>query len=97
MIAVDVSPDVVESINAGRSHVADEPGLIEAGQVTRVMSSERSDPDHADRQPRDHAGTPRSDDSTKARNRSTSGEFGRSLRARSSACERLSSELKNSR
>jgi len=29
VIAVDIDPTVVESINAGRSHVGDEPGLAE--------------------------------------------------------------------
>ena len=47
VIAVDVSPDVVESINAGRSHVADEPGLPElvaaghaAGRLTATLDAE---------------------------------------------------------
>ena len=75
----------------------DELGFLQQGQVPRVVPAERADADHAERQPRAHAGTPRSEDSTNARNRSTSGEAGRSLRARSSAWERLSSELKNSR
>ena len=41
--------------------------------------------------------TPRSLDSTNARNRSTSGNAGRSVRARSSACDRFRSELKKRR
>ena len=72
-------------------------GHLEHRHVTGVVPAARPDADHADRQARAHAGTPRSEDSTNARNRSTSGEAGRSLRARSSAWERLSSELKNSR
>ena len=75
----------------------DQLGVLEHRQVTGMVPAERPDADHADRQARGHAGTPRSEDSTNARNRSTSGEAGRSLRARSSAWERLSSELKNSR
>ena len=75
----------------------DQPGAVERGEVTRMMPAEGADSDHPDRQRRTHAGTPRSDDSTKSTNRSTSGSGGRSARARSSACDRLRSELKNSR
>jgi nucleotide sugar dehydrogenase len=39
MIAVDVNPEVVASINAGRSHVGDEPGLAEL--VGRVHAEGR--------------------------------------------------------
>jgi nucleotide sugar dehydrogenase len=39
VIAVDVNPEVVESINAGRSHVGDEPGLAEL--VGRVHAEGR--------------------------------------------------------
>ena len=62
-----------------------------------VVLPQRAHPDDADRQPGRHAGTPRSLDSTKARKRSTSGNAGRSVRARSSACDRFRSELKKSR
>ncbi len=76
---------------------ADELGFVERRQVAGMVPAQRADSHDADRQAAAHAGTPRSDDSTNARKRSTSGEAGRSLRARSSAWERLSSELKNSR
>ena len=39
VVAVDIKPDVVEAINAGRSHVAEEPGLAEI--VARVHGEGR--------------------------------------------------------
>ncbi len=39
VIAVDVNPEVVATINAGRSHVGDEPGLAEL--VSRVHADGR--------------------------------------------------------
>ena len=71
--------------------------LVQPGQVPGMMLAQRSYADDANWKSWFHAGTPRSLDSTKARNRSTSGNGGRSLRARSIAWERLRSELKKSR
>jgi len=62
-----------------------------------ARGAERPDADHSDREPGVHAGTPRPEDSTNPMNRSISGSAGRSSRARSMACPRLRSELKNSR
>ena len=81
-------------VDVGDAH---EAGAGQVGQMPGVVAAQRAHADHADRQRGGHAGTPRSDDSTKARKRSTSGSGGRSLRARSSACERFRSELKKSR
>ena len=86
---------------AGRVDVVDArparaPG--EAAQKPRVVAAERADADHADRKRR--RVTPARlarDASMNARNCSTSGTAGSSLRARSSACDRFRSELKNSR
>ena len=63
-------------------------------QVTRVMAPERTDAHHSDRHPDAHAGTPRWEFSTNWMNCSTSGNGGRSARARSVACDRVRSELK---
>ena len=98
---------VVEAGAAGLGHLAatggvgvvhpDQARAFCGGEVPGVMPPQRADADDADRQCRHQTGTPRWELETKSRNRSTSGSGGSSVRARSMAWERLSSELKKSR
>ena len=46
-IAVDVNADVVAAINAGRSHVAEEPGLAEAVAAAHAAGRLRATTDGA--------------------------------------------------
>ena len=52
--------------------------LIQPGQMSGMVLAQCTDPDDPDRKAGGHAGTPRSLDSTKARNRSTSANGGSS-------------------
>jgi len=47
VIAVDVNPDVVAAVNAGRSHVAEEPGLAERVAAAHAASRLRATTDGA--------------------------------------------------
>ena len=76
---------------------ADQSCTLELRQVPRMVAAQGAYADHPDAEGSRHAGTPRSEDSTKSRKHSTSGRGGRSLRARSRACDNLRSELKKSR
>src|SRR6185295_1454511 len=65
----------------------DEAGFGQLREMPRVVPAQGADAHHADGQGRAHAGTPRSELSTNARKRSTSGDAGRSFPARWSPIE----------
>src|SRR6185312_1044412 len=75
----------------------DQLDAVHRSQVARMMTPERTNADHADGKRPGHAGTPRCDDETNSRKRSTSAVTGRSVRARSRAWPRFRSELKQRR
>ena len=76
----------------------DQTGVRRCSQVPGMVPPQRADADHADRKCRHRqTGTPRCELDTNSRKLSTSASGGSSVRARSMAWDRLSSELKKRR